>query len=136
MSGWQEKLLSEKLVELDKHIKHRKRVTSLYEGLLKEKDMETMELPDYYDTVFLRYPVLVKGKNKILSEAKRSRVELGDWFLSPVYPNLSGWEKINYKKGMCQVAEHICRHAINLPTHQNITEREINAIVKVISQTQ
>ncbi|MFH1096683.1 MAG: hypothetical protein V1749_04185 [Candidatus Desantisbacteria bacterium] len=42
----------------------------MYERLLTENSIKTIQLPDYYNVVFLRYPVLVKDKKKALESAK------------------------------------------------------------------
>lgn len=129
MSEWQRNILKRKLAEINGIIDHRRWVTSLYENLLRDKGMKTVDLPEYYEPVFLRYPVLVSDKRKMLEEAKKRRIEIGDWFLSPIHPNINGWEKIYYKEGMCPNAENICKHVINLPTHQGIEKEEAEKIV-------
>jgi len=81
-----------------------------------------MELLEYYEPVYLRYPLLVRDKKKVLEEARRRKIELGDWFVSPLHPNLTGWEKIGYRKGTCPIAEdlpayhqpHLLMEAIHL----------------------
>lgn len=132
MSEWQKNLLVEKLGEMQRYIDHRKWITALYEEMLRKKGIKMVELSGDYEPVFLRYPVLVKDKRKVLEEAEKKRIELGDWFLSPVHPNLEGWDKIGYQKGMCPVAEDICNHVINLPTHMRIKEKEAHKIVNFI----
>ena len=72
------------------------------------------------ETAFLRFPVLAKDKAAVLDEAVRRGVELGDWFVSPVHPNLEGWEKAGYAAGSCPNSESLCRRIINLPLHRRI----------------
>jgi dTDP-4-amino-4,6-dideoxygalactose transaminase len=69
-----------------------------------------------------------------LEEVERKRIEIGDWFLSPVHPNLSGWEKVDYQKGMCPVSEEICNKVINLPTHTKIDEKEVKRIINFLEK--
>jgi len=76
------------------------------------------------DVVYLRYPILVEDKKKALDQTKKEGIEIGDRFVSPVHPNLDGWEKAGYKKGTCPVAEEVCKHIINLPTHSKIDEKK------------
>lgn len=135
MSPWQRNLLEKELAKIHKYIEHRKEITSLYEELLKKKGIKTIKLPEHYNPVFLRYPVLVKDKIKVLEDAKKKRMEIGDWFVSPVHPNLTGWEKAGYQKGMCPIAEDVCERVINLPTHSRIGEREAIHIVEFISNS-
>ncbi len=132
MSGWQKGLLERKLKGIQKITDHRIWVTSLYEEKLKKKGIRTVELPDHYRPVFLRYPVIVRNKAKVLEEARKKRIEIGDWFVSPVHPNLEGWDRVFYEKGMCPIAENICRHVINLPTHQLIGVKEIEKIIGLL----
>lgn len=132
MSGWQRKLLKKKLSEIHRSITHRKTVVSLYEGFLKEAGVGTVFVPVGAEPVFLRYPVMVKDKMKALGEARKRRIEIGDWFLSPVHPCLGGWKRAGYEEGMCPVSEEVSRHVVNLPTHLRIGEREIEKIVDFI----
>jgi perosamine synthetase len=132
MSQWQRDLLEKKFMEINRAINHRRWVTSLYEEQLAQKGMKTVVLPKEYEPVFLRYPLLVKNKIEVLSEAQKRRIEIGDWFVSPVHPNLIGWEKVGYQKGMCPIAERICEYIINLPTSQEVGAGEIDRIVDFI----
>jgi dTDP-4-amino-4,6-dideoxygalactose transaminase len=134
MTSWQEDLLHRKLAAIDDDASHRRRVVSVYERLLKGMNLATVNLPKTYDPVFLRYPVLVEDKDLVLKEARQARIELGDWFLSPVHPNLGGWDKVNYEEGMCPNAERISRHVINLPTHGKIGEGETERIVRFVGK--
>jgi dTDP-4-amino-4,6-dideoxygalactose transaminase len=101
-------------------------VASLYGQKFKEIGIKTIELSDDYDPVFLRYPILVRNKEKALAEARKKKIEIGDWFLSPVHPNLMGWEKVGYQEGMCPHAENACKSIINLPTHERINVKEVD----------
>lgn len=133
MSLWQQDLLRNKLAGKDDDIRHRKRIASIYdETLLHRRIFRDRSFGDY-DPVLLRYPVFVDDKNKVLLEAKKRRIELGDWFVSPVHPIMEGWESVHYRKGMCPEAERICDHIINLPTHGRIGEEEAGRIAGFIS---
>jgi len=125
MTEWQQRTIAKKLTGISTVIEHRRWVVSHYEKLLTEAGIGPLKLTCDLETVFLRYPVLVKDKSKVLALAKSNRIEMGDWFLSPVHPNRSGWEKISYRKGMCPNAERVCDHVINLPTHRGIKSNQI-----------
>jgi perosamine synthetase len=132
MSQWQRNLLEMKVGQIDQMIDHRRWVTSLYEKQLKEVGLKTINLPEKHEPVFLRYPLLIRDKERTLREARQKRLEIGDWFVSPVHPNLYGWDKVGYRSGMCPVAEDICRHVINLPTHRGINEEEASKIAEFV----
>ncbi|MFN6945110.1 MAG: DegT/DnrJ/EryC1/StrS family aminotransferase [Cytophagaceae bacterium] len=132
MSTWQKALLERKLAEIDKTIEQRRHLTSLYEIILKQKGFRTVKKVEGNEPVFLRYPLLVRNKKKVLLEARKRCIELGDWFLSPVHPNSDGWDKVNYQKGICPVAEEVCDHIINLPIYSKIRKRDISKIVEFL----
>jgi perosamine synthetase len=134
MSKWHRDLLENQMLHLTQLTHHRKFISTLYEDLLGKKGIKTVTLPEEYEPVFLRYPLLVRDKSKVLAEAKKRHIEIGDWFVSPIHPNLEGWEKAGYQKGSCPVAEKICNHIINLPTHKNINEEEAIRIIDFLSK--
>jgi len=84
--------------------------------------------------VFLRYPVMVANKGKVLREAQKRRVQLGDWFLSPVHPNLERWEWAGYTPGTCPVAEDVSRRVVNIPTGPRTSDREIHRTVGFLAE--
>jgi dTDP-4-amino-4,6-dideoxygalactose transaminase len=132
MTSWQRKLLGQNLAEIERINSHRREVASLYETILREKGMKAaVNLAEGYEPIYLRYPVRVRHKNAMLEKAKKMRIEIGDWFLSPVHPNLEGWEKVGYTRGACPNAEMVCDHIINLPTHQGIGIKEVKKIVEL-----
>lgn len=138
MAPWQIYLLEKKLRLINKVIEHRKKITVLYEDLLKRSGIKIIQLSADLEPVFLRYPVLVGDKGEVLRKAKKRSIEIGDWFISPVHPNLNGWEKVGYQKGSCPIAEDICQHIINLPTHPGISEgmaeRIVNLFIEAIQE--
>ncbi|MCS6943766.1 MAG: DegT/DnrJ/EryC1/StrS family aminotransferase [Geminocystis sp.] len=138
MSRWQRGLLNKKLANIQELIEHRRQIAKIYEEELEKAGIKTVELPDCYDTVFLRYPLVVKNNKKIIRLAKEKGIEIGDWFVSPVHPlmNPLEWKNSGYNPGECPIAEDICRHIINLPTHAKITQNGARKIVQLIKETE
>lgn len=134
MTKWQKVKIEEKLAGISAVIDHRRAVVSQYEKLLPQAGVAPLRLPGDHEIVFLRYPVRVKDKSRVLALAKKERIEMGDWFLSPVHPVLAGWEKVSYEQGMCPNAEEACDQVINLPTHQGIKNRQVEKTVGFISR--
>jgi len=132
MSRWQKMLLERKTKEIGKVIEHRKWVVSVFERHLPEIGIETVERQPDIDPVFLRYPILTKDKRWVLERARAEKIEIGDWFASPVHPNLDGWERVGYQKGICPTSEEISSRVVNLPTHPKITEKEIYRILRFL----
>ena len=89
---------------------------------------------DYDDeTILLRYPLRVKNKCELLEKAKANRVELGDWFLSPLHPiELVDHDKFGYTRGQCQMSEQAAEEVINLPLHQWMTLEKAESILNFV----
>lgn len=128
MSAWQKRLLMGKLADIGEVIEHRKKIAAVYEGRIGKYGLRAARQPAGFDAVYLRFPAIVDDKPKTLSEARRRKMDIGDWFISPVHPNLEGWEKAGYRRGSCPVAEDACRHVINLPTHPGVGAEEAERI--------
>jgi len=130
MAPSQQTLLFKKLMDKDKYTTHRKKIANIYKTYFPT-EFEKL-LKENTDIVFLRFPLLVKDKEDILKKAKGSKIELSDWFVSPLHPNMDGWEKVFYEKGSCKIAEDICKKIINLPTHEKIDEKEAHRIAEFV----
>jgi len=134
MSPWQEKVLTRNLVQINELITHRLKTASAIRARLTKHGIEPFVYPDQTRPVLLRYPLAVRDKPAVLREARRKRIELGDWFISPVHPLPNRWEMAGYQKGMCPVAEDVANHLINLPTHLGIGDREVEAAVDLVAK--
>lgn len=132
MGNKQVRLLKKNLSSVDEMISHRVKITNIYkEFFFKEY---SSYLSEKSEIVFLRFPILVEDKKSIMEKAKKEKIEIGDWFLSPLHPNMEGWERVNYKKGSCNIAEEVCEHIINLPTHAKINENEAKRIAYFVKE--
>jgi dTDP-4-amino-4,6-dideoxygalactose transaminase len=122
MSGFQEWLLHRLLAAASLET-HRRFLKVTYDHALAAEGLPIVNLPDYADTALLRYPVRVKNKNRVLAEARRRWVELGDWYKHPVdRPEGDGAADFGYRPGMCPEAERACREIVTLPMHSRVTE--------------
>jgi perosamine synthetase len=69
----------------------------------------------------LRMPVAVGDKDALLEAAARKRIEVGDWFATPVHP-LTGpaLEAAGYQPGSCPAAEWAAEHVVTLPVRAGL----------------
>ncbi|HPF69248.1 MAG TPA: DegT/DnrJ/EryC1/StrS family aminotransferase, partial [Candidatus Krumholzibacteria bacterium] len=134
MHPLQQRRLGRLLDGLEAMIAERRRNTALIETALREAGLPTAAVPAGCDPVILRYPVPVENKAALLAAARQKQVRLGDWFLSPVHPNLAGWELAGYAAGTCPVAESLSRRVINIPTDGRQTAREIRRTVDFLAR--
>jgi dTDP-4-amino-4,6-dideoxygalactose transaminase len=71
---------------------------------------------------------------KFFKLAEKEKIELGDWFLSPIHPITRDFELWHYKWGEKPVAEKISRHIVNLPTHSQVTEDYVDKIARFLKK--
>ena len=88
--------------------------------------------------VFARYPLLTTDfeyKSYLLSKARQKNIELADWYNTPVHPlSEREWIKVYYEQGSCPIAEKRCSQIITLPTHQLVSNKDIENTVNFFNQ--
>ena len=134
MGARQVRRLDALLARADAVVAGRRAVAGRLEAALRTAGLPVLDLPDHLDPVLLRYPVPVADKTAVLSAARDRRVELGDWFLSPIHPNLAGWDVAGYAPGTCPRAETACARTVNLPTHDRFDDTAIARAVDLLSE--
>ena len=132
MSGFQEFLLKRRMRDVA-HVAHRRRLKAIYDDALKAAGLAVLKIPEYAEAIPLRYPVRVSDKKRVLAEARRKRIELGDWYPHPIdLPNGVSGRDFGYEEGMCPEGERAAREVVNLPMHVRVSEREAQKIVAFI----
>lgn len=127
-SDFQAKTGIHQLNSFEKTLMHRKRLAAEYNKILIDLAVEPPLVPSFADHGYLKYPLLVKERTAIFRSAVDERIELGDWFLSPLHPVNKNFQNWNYRWGENPIAEKISRHVINLPTHTDVNDKYIDRI--------
>ncbi|GAB4331057.1 MAG: hypothetical protein Kow00127_23100 [Bacteroidales bacterium] len=78
------------------------------------------------DHLFLKYPVLVENQDEFQEAARKHRIQLGDWFNTPLYPVKGNWEKWYLDSSKIPVALEVSRHIVNLPTETRKPQKVIS----------
>jgi perosamine synthetase len=132
--GLKERLFR-KLKTIDHRTSHMRHVASEYAQMLSELGHKPVGLSGRYDPVYLRYPLLLNNKEKILEEARKHRVEVSGMFVSPVHPlQKEEFKLVGYQPGTCPVAETASDCVISFPTHSKIGERELSKTRSLLVQ--
>ena len=118
-------------------IDRRRSIANHYNRGLHSLGMPLLDANADADPVLICYPLQVQDKTRVLHEARRSSVELGDSFSSPVHPLVEReWPAVGYQPGSCPVGEAVARNVITLPCHAGVTEREVARIIQFLSTLQ
>ena len=133
MSAFQELLLQKQLADLSV-VEHRRKLKNVYDNALSSNGLPVLRVPEWSDPVLLRYPVRVKNKTAVLEAARRSRIELGDWFNSPLHPREAKAEAFGYRDGSCPEGERAAREVVNLPLTPRTTPEMAGEAVEFLKQ--
>lgn len=122
------------LARIENNIAHRRKLGNFYHAHIADTGFAPLTLPSKSETVFLRYPVRVGNKTEFLEKAAKHGIEIGSWFETPLHGNHVPLEVFGYRPGSCPIAEKAAREAINLPTHQGISEGYAEKILDFLKQ--
>lgn len=129
--------LAAHMLRADRVIARHKRLAARYERGLLQLGLPALEIEAGAEPVLICYPVQVAHKARLLQEARKSSVELGDWFSSPVHPlSEHEWSAVAYEKGSCPAAEAVSRRIITLPCHAGVTDKEAERALEFLGRMQ
>jgi len=124
----------EELRKLDKVLEHRNKIANVYKKILLELSIQSPYEPKYTEHTYLKFPLLVKDRADFFRLAEKEKIELGDWFVSPIHPITENFEYWHYHLGENPIAEKISQHIVNLPTHVKVTEDYMNRIAQFLKK--
>jgi perosamine synthetase len=104
----------------------RKQNAILYTNFLQKHDKYHILEELHPDHSFLKYPILVKDRTKFDERAFKAKIQLGDWFCTPIYPVKDHWEKWDFDSDKVPNALYLARHIENLPTDTNDPEKVLD----------
>jgi dTDP-4-amino-4,6-dideoxygalactose transaminase len=124
-----------KLKGIEENVRHSRWVSDQYQKRILSKAVFHPIIQGFCDTVFARYPLLAKNKQDLLSRARRERVELAEWYATPIHP-LMGQDLalVNYKIGTCPNAEARCQEIVTLPVHKMVRKKDIDHMVEFLNK--
>jgi perosamine synthetase len=114
---------------------HRKEIASIYDAEFKGTDVVLPQQPKNFDSIFLRYTILVHNQNEVFQKARDEKIFLGDWYTTPIAPKGVDYKKIYFEAGDgLKMASLYCVQTVNLPTSINISIPDAKRIVSTIKK--
>lgn len=125
----------EKIKKLEEDKAFRKRMISEYENKLVTVGIEPRKPGPQESICWLRYPLRTKNKDYVLNQARKRKIELGNWFTSPVHPlEENRWDRVHYKKGSCPAGESAAKEIITIPIYNKIKQKDIEKTIALLGE--
>ena len=127
-------LVLNQLRKLERFNDHRKEVADFYFFSLKDGSFSLPLVLNDRENIFLRFTVKHPQAHQIIEKAWRENILIGDWYTTPIAPHDTKLEKLQYISGSCPRAEKLSKETFNLPTHINITQKEVKRILDFLKK--
>jgi len=130
----QEKVGAQSLKSLNEFMDLRKKNGLIYNDFMRKHAQWNYPDDILHNHSFLKYPVFVKDKTLFMQKAEKAKVRLGDWFLSPIHPVTSDFDKWKLTPSNFPKATFYAQHIMNLPTDTKNAEKVIRFLLANIDE--
>lgn len=114
---------------------HSRKIAELYQNGLTGRRIRLPQLPAEADTVFARFPLLVDDKPRLLAAARAARVEMADWYATPIHPlQREEWHLVHYSADSCPQAEQRAQSLVSLPTYPRVAIPHVDAANRLLRE--
>ncbi|MPZ76503.1 MAG: hypothetical protein GEU77_08255 [Deltaproteobacteria bacterium] len=133
MGAFQQRVGLARIDDLKPNVSHRQSLSGYYSDLLRRHGWPIYDHRDAGAITLLRYPLQVENKKDLLEWSSRAGIELGSWFETPLHPvALADHHLMDYRLGLCPVAESTAGKVINLPLHERVTRSDADRITQFV----
>lgn len=120
---------------VDAFANHSRRLVTQYQREIRSPRAQHLDIPPNTDVVFVRYPLIVDHKARLLALARRGHIEVADWYATPVHPlPTREWSAVHYRAGSCPVAEDLATRFVSLPVHAKVTDDDVERTVELLDR--
>lgn len=135
MGRRQARTLKSALERLDDQSDHRRWVAEQYRSRIRATGVTHLTIAPDSEPVFGRYPMLVEDKERWIEGARAAKVELADFYSTPVHPlKGDGLRKVGYEPGSCPNAEWVASRIVSLPTGSQAGGSQVERAVKYFNR--
>ncbi len=106
-------------------LEKRKKNAELYTEFLSKEKKYHVEKELHKNHSFLKYPILVKERGVFENRAINAKIDLGDWFCTPLYPVEKNFKLWDLNLSDIPVANILSKQIVNLPAD---TEKPLKII--------
>ncbi len=133
LEGLQGAVLNIKLKHLDDWTEKRRKNAEIYNKLLKDAGVITPKEEEYAKHVYHLYVIMAEKRDEMIQFLNDNGVSTGIHYPTPIHLQ-PAYEHLGLKEGSFKVAENFTKKIISLPMFAELTEEEINYVVKKIEE--
>jgi dTDP-4-amino-4,6-dideoxygalactose transaminase len=133
LPGWYSSLAIFEFLKHSGEIEHRKAITRVYLQDVNKKIISPQISVNYKDSSNIRFPIFIENRDDLIDYLKNNGIFISDiWYDAPIAP-AKLISKTDYDE-KCNESEKVSRQILNLPTHINISEKDVRKISALINQ--
>lgn len=109
----------------------RKSNARIYNDYLRQHGKTAVNPALFDDHSFLKFPLLVSQREKVLEMAEKKHIPLGEWFCSPIHPVCEHWEQWDLQGDKYPIAVEKASQMLNLPTDEKNPDKVIHFLEEI-----
>ncbi len=118
--------------QIDDFVEKRNAIAKQYSEFLSNENFKIPFVPEGFEHTYLKYPLLVSDRKIFFERAQKAKVEVGDWFISPIHPVIKNFHQWNYEPGLFPVADDVSQHIVNLSTNTSTSNAEVERTINFL----
>ena len=107
---------------IKENVEYRQQVAQRYNDFLVSLGKEPVGPTSYATHTYTKFPLLVRNRAMLFSEAEKHKIPIHDWFVSQIHPVTESHEQWHLVPSDHPVSYEIAKHIINLPTDFSVNE--------------
>lgn len=133
MDGIQAAILSVKLNYLHQWNQRRKEISRMYDFGINNPLIEKQIVPNECDGVHHLYVVLPKNRENFLKYMEENNICCGIHYPIPCHLQ-KAFSNLGYTRGDLPITEYVMGHCVSLPIYPELTNDEIEYVIKVVNK--
>lgn len=133
LPNWYSSLAYGELQNLQGNLAHRREIAFVYAREINPEILMESVINSIPMSTNLRFPIFVKNRLSLIKYLKNYGIYVSDiWYDAPIAPKK--YMSMTDYKNQCPESEKISEEILNLPTHQNVSEKQAKEISERINQ--
>jgi dTDP-4-amino-4,6-dideoxygalactose transaminase len=132
MGGLEAASLSIKLNYINGWNERRKHIASRYQKEVKNSKIKFQVQPDWSESIYHLFVITTENRQELIAYLNQHNINPALHYPVPCHLQ-KAYSDLRYKKGDCPNAEYLAEHCLSLPMYAELTDVEVNKVIKVLN---